>query len=72
MPGQDSPTMVDMYLTNRAKVGERLMRIGLLDAQARSSRVSMLLPSSLELAETELRFVLALARPVSYRSSIAG
>lgn len=59
-------------VTRRAKVAERLMGIGLLDAQARSSRISMLLPSSLELAETELRFVRALARAVGYRSSIAG
>lgn len=62
----------DRYVTRRAKVEERLMRIGLLEAQARSSRVFMFLPSSLELAETELRFVHALTRAVSYTSNIAG
>lgn len=36
-------------------MSERLLQVDLLDAQARSSRVSMLLPGSLELAETELR-----------------
>ena len=41
----------------RARVSERLLQIGLFDAQAKSSRVSMLLPLSLVLAETELRFV---------------
>lgn len=39
----------------RAKVSERLLQLALFDAQARSSRVSMLLPGSLLLAETELR-----------------
>lgn len=36
-------------------MSERLFQVDLLDAQARSSRVSMLLPESLVLAETELR-----------------
>lgn len=36
-------------------MSERLLQVDLLDAQARSSRVSMLLPGSLVLAETELR-----------------
>ncbi|CAM9412038.1 unnamed protein product [Ascophyllum nodosum] len=43
--------------TRRARVSERLLQIGLFDAQAKSSRVSMLLPLSLVLAETELRCV---------------
>eukprot|EP00752_Nemacystus_decipiens_P011881 g10535.t1 len=41
----------------RAKMSERLLQVDLLDAQARSSRVSMLLPGSLVLAETELRCI---------------
>lgn len=36
-------------------MSERLLQLALFDAQARSSRVSMLLPGSLLLAETELR-----------------
>lgn len=36
-------------------MSQRLLQVDLLDAQARSSRVSMLLPGSLVLAETELR-----------------
>lgn len=40
---------------HRAKISGRLFQVDLLDAQARSSRVSMLLPGSLVLAETELR-----------------
>lgn len=36
-------------------MSERLLQVDLLDAQARSSRMSMLLPGSLLLAETELR-----------------
>ena len=38
-------------------MSERLLQVDLLDAQARSSRVSMLLPGSLVLAETELRCI---------------
>eukprot|EP00903_Cladosiphon_okamuranus_P014632 g13568.t1 len=41
----------------RARMSERLLHVDLLDAQARSSRVSMLLPGSLVLAETELRCI---------------
>lgn len=36
-------------------MSEKLFKVDLLDAQARASRVSMLLPGSLVLAETELR-----------------
>lgn len=36
-------------------MSERLLQVGLLDAQARGSRLAMLLPGSLLLAETELR-----------------
>ncbi len=56
----------------RIKMSQRLLQVDLLDAQARSSRVSMLLPGSLVLAETELRcscrkrrlFSFVLHRPV--------
>ncbi|CAM9421502.1 unnamed protein product [Ectocarpus fasciculatus] len=41
----------------RAKMSERLLQVNLLDAQARSSRISMLLPGSLVAAETELRCI---------------
>ncbi|CAM9139039.1 unnamed protein product [Sphacelaria rigidula] len=40
----------------RVKVSQRLLQLALFDAQARSSRTSMLLPGSLLLAETELRY----------------
>ncbi|CAN0002365.1 unnamed protein product [Scytosiphon promiscuus] len=41
----------------RAKMSETLLQVDLLDAQARSSRVSMLLPGSLLAAEAELRSI---------------
>ncbi|CAM9242814.1 unnamed protein product, partial [Hapterophycus canaliculatus] len=41
----------------RTKMSEKLLQVDLLDAQARSSRISMLLPGSLLTAETELRSI---------------
>ncbi|CBN74280.1 conserved unknown protein [Ectocarpus siliculosus] len=41
----------------RAKMSGKLLQVNLLDAQARSSRISMLLPGSLGAAETELRCI---------------
>lgn len=53
-------------------MSERLLQVKLLDAQARSSRISMLLPGSLVAAETELRCVCKaiLATRASSRRSV--